>query len=320
MIKRIFSFVFTAIIGSTAFSQDPEFTQFYAAPLYLNPAFAGATVCPRMTLNYRNQWPNLSGTFVTYAASYDQYVRNLSGGIGFLLLTDRAGEGTISNTQLSGMYSYHVDITRKLSFKAALQATFVQKRVDWTKLRFGDQIDPRRGWIYETQEQQEQDMVLYPDFSAGMLLYSQNYYGGLAVNHLHEPDESFFNSTNKSPLPRKYTVHVGGVIPLDRKRVHESTLSPNILFQMQEEFQQINVGLYLSRGPMVGGLWYRNGDSFIALIGIQQGMFKFGYSYDATISKLGNPKDGTHGAHEFSIALQFKCRERKNKLIACPSF
>ncbi|MBN4049697.1 type IX secretion system membrane protein PorP/SprF [Bacteroidales bacterium AH-315-N07] len=113
---------------------------------------------------------------------------------------------------------------------------------------------------------------------------------------------------------------LGGVIPLDRKRVHESTLSPNILYQQQGAFYQINLGLYLNRGPLVGGIWYRNKDAFIALIGIQEGMFKFGYSYDATISKLGNPKDGTQGAHEFSLALQFKCRERKNKLIACPSF
>lgn len=319
MLKRFVLFLFTVVFGFGVFAQDPEFTQFYAAPLYLNPAFAGATVCPRMILNYRNQWPNLTGTFVTYSASYDQFARSIKGGIGFNLLTDRAGEGTISNTQISGMYSYHVDISRKVSFKAALQATFVQKRIDWSKLRFGDQIDPRRGWIYQTEETVDRQMAIYPDFSAGVLLYSANYYGGAAVNHLHEPDESFFNS-NKAPLPRKFTGHVGGVIPLDRKRVHESTLSPNVLFQMQEDFTQINVGLYLSRGPIVGGLWYRNSDAFIALIGVQQGMFKFGYSYDATISKLGNPKDGTHGAHEFSLAIQYKCRERKNKLIACPSF
>ncbi|MFT5922039.1 MAG: hypothetical protein ACI8TS_001371, partial [Flavobacteriales bacterium] len=38
-------------------AQDPEFTQFYANPLYLNPAFAGTARCPRLVMNYRNQWP-----------------------------------------------------------------------------------------------------------------------------------------------------------------------------------------------------------------------------------------------------------------------
>ena len=41
-------------------AQDPQFTQFYANPLYLNPAFAGTARCPRICMNYRNQWPNLS--------------------------------------------------------------------------------------------------------------------------------------------------------------------------------------------------------------------------------------------------------------------
>lgn len=318
MRKRSLTFILLLGMWGITFAQDPEFTQFYAAPLYLNPAFAGATVCPRVIMNYRNQWPGLTGTFVTYSASFDQHVRNLQGGVGFLVTTDRAGQGTITGTTISGMYAYHLDITRKFAIKAGIQATFVQKRVDWSKLNFGDQIDAKYGWIYQTQEVAQNDIKMYPDFSAGVLGYSPNFFAGFALSHITQPNESFYQ--NSSRLPMKITGHAGGIIPLDRKRVHESTLSPNILYQQQLEFRQINLGLYLSRGPLVGGLWYRNKDSFIALIGVQQGLFKFGYSYDATISKLGNPKDGTHGAHEFSLALQFKCRERKNKLIACPSF
>ena len=62
------------IVGGnkTTFGQDPIFTQFYANPMYLNPAFAGSRVCPRVALNYRNEWPNISGNFVTTAADYGQ--------------------------------------------------------------------------------------------------------------------------------------------------------------------------------------------------------------------------------------------------------
>ena len=66
MKKAIFSLIliaaFFCIPTQKAYAQDPEFTQFYANPLYLNPAFAGTGRCPRIIMNYRNQWPAISGT------------------------------------------------------------------------------------------------------------------------------------------------------------------------------------------------------------------------------------------------------------------
>ena len=52
-------------------SQDPTFTQFYSNPVYLNPALAGSSGCPRIALNYRTEWPGLSGNYVTYSAAFD---------------------------------------------------------------------------------------------------------------------------------------------------------------------------------------------------------------------------------------------------------
>lgn len=69
-IIKLSVFIFFAIV-TTLQAQDLQFTQFYANPLYLNPAFAGSVRCPRICMNYRNQWPNLSGTYVSYSASYD---------------------------------------------------------------------------------------------------------------------------------------------------------------------------------------------------------------------------------------------------------
>ena len=98
-------------------AQDPTFTQFYANPLYLNPAFAGSNNCPRFALNYRNEWPNLSGNYTTYSASYDQHIKNISGGIGVLVTHDEQGQGTIKTNMLGLIYSYHLKITRKFSIR-----------------------------------------------------------------------------------------------------------------------------------------------------------------------------------------------------------
>jgi type IX secretion system PorP/SprF family membrane protein len=310
------SALFLLFLSNNLFAQDPEFTQFYANPLYLNPAFAGTAHCPRVSLNYRNQWPGISGSFVTTSASYDQHVDALSGGIGLLVSNDQAGEQTMSTTNISGMYSYQIPVTRRFSLKAGIQTTWAQKSVDWSKLTFGDMIDARRGFIYDTQEVQRNSTANYVDFSAGVLGFSENYFVGFAVNHLAEPDESVIQG--ESPLPRKYTFHAGGVIPVSSKG-EPASISPNLLIQYQEQFLQINYGMYFSKGPIIGGLWYRNSDSFIALIGIHSGILKFGYSYDITVSKLTQT---TAGSHEMSLGLSFDCKPKKRRFrtISCPSF
>lgn len=306
-------------------AQDPEFTQFYANPLYLNPAFAGAARCPRLVMNYRNQWPSLSGSFVTTSASYDQHVETIQGGLGLIVMNDRAAQSTLNTTTLSGIYSYQQPISRKFSIKAGLQATYLQKSLDWSKLTFGDMIDARKGFIYETQDVQRGGKVNAVDFSAGLLGYSEVVYAGVAIHHLNEPNESLIYGASR--LPMKFTAHAGAVIPIEKKkRDGDAKLSPNVLYRRQGEFQQLNLGLYVNKGPLVAGLWFRGllfgqkyNDSFIATIGIQTDVVRFGYSYDVTISEL-TPSTG--GSHEVSLGINFECRAKKKKFrtIACPSF
>src|SRR5690554_4235427 len=118
-------------LNTKAYAQDPQFSQFYANPIYLNPAFAGSHGCPRFALNYRNQWPAISGNFVTYSASYDQYFDKISGGIGILATHDQQGQNTINATRLSLIYSYHLKVNRKFSLLFGAEATYGQKFLDW---------------------------------------------------------------------------------------------------------------------------------------------------------------------------------------------
>ena len=119
MLKRalvVLTIVFSTCVTNKSFAQDPIFTQFYANPLYLNPALAGASMCPRVNLNYRNEWPGIDGTtYATYSASYDQHIEALSGGLGLLITHDNAGQGTLSTTNVSGMYSFLLPVSRKFS-------------------------------------------------------------------------------------------------------------------------------------------------------------------------------------------------------------
>ena len=130
MIKKIFSVLIIVILYFTqnSFAQDPEFTQFYANKLYLNPAFAGSDRCPRFSLNYRNEWPALESTYITYSASFDQHVDAVEGGLGLHIMQDYEGDGAISTTFISGMYSYTVPVNRKFSITGGFQVSYIQRR------------------------------------------------------------------------------------------------------------------------------------------------------------------------------------------------
>ena len=96
-------------------------------------------------------------------------------------------------------------------------------------------------------------------------------------------------------------------------------ISPNFLYQIQGDFQQINLGLYAKKGPVIFGVWYRFNDAFILLAGIELDNLKFGYSYDLTTSDLST---ATGGSHEVSVSYRFDCKPKRRRFrtISCPSF
>jgi len=301
-------------------AQDPTFTQFYSNPLYLNPALAGTHGCPRFALNYRNQWPQLSGNYVTYSASYDQYFKNISGGFGVLATHDQQGQGTISTSMLGIVYSYHLKLSREWRMLFGAQAAWYQKFLDWDKLTFGDMIDPRRGFIYATGDVPRGGSRGFFDASAGTVVYNKHFFAGFAAHHLNTPNESMI--IGESKLPMRFTGHMGAEIPLGSKSKYSNTTSimPNVIYQYQNGFQELSIGTYLKYGAFTVGAWYRNRDAFILTIGVNTGKFKLGYSYDVTVSKLNNGVSG--GSHEISLGFNLNCKTppRIFKTISCPSF
>lgn len=319
------------IVGAAqgAAAQDVSFSQFYANPLYMNPAFAGSKVCPRIAINYRSQWPALVSAYSTVSASYDQYIDALHGGVGVQLFTDRQGDhGALSTSSLSAMYAFRFQLARDLWVNAGLKAGVANTSLDWLSLRFPDMIDPINGFTGQTSAQQpNNDNVWYLDFDAGALVYGSSWYAGFAASHLTQPSNSFYGVTK---LPIKFTGNVGALINIAEEARRTSSLglgtpvlSPNFIYQFQAGFHYFNYGLYLDWMPFLVGVWFRNGienaDAFIFQVGFQQDYFKIGYSYDVTVSKLAN---NTAGAHELSLGILLPCPEKKHKVkaIRCPSF
>jgi type IX secretion system PorP/SprF family membrane protein len=317
--KRVLA-VIAICIGFSASAQDPQFTQFYANPIYLNPAFAGSKACPRISMNYRNEWPELTGNYVTYSASYDQYFKNISGGFGDLATHDQQGQGTIFTSMIGAVYSYHLDVTRKFKMMFGVRASMYNKFLDWSKLTFGDMIDPRRGFIYQTGDVQRGGSRYFFDASAGMVGYNKHFFFGFAAHHLNRPDESMIIGSSR--LPIRMTAHMGAKIPLGARSQYKNVTSimPNIIYQYQNGFQELMFGTYVQYGAFTAGAWFRNRDAFILTVGVDTGKFKVGYSYDITVSRLNNGVSG--GSHEISLGMLLKCKDKPPsfKTISCPSF
>lgn len=324
MFKRIFLVLaaFVALGQEEAQAQDPHFTQFYAAPLYLNPAMAGATGCPKISLNYRRQFPGLAADYNTRAFSYDQHVDALHGGVGIMVISDDAGRGTLGITEVSGIYSYQLVINRKYSFLAGFQGTYRQRSLDWSKLVFPDQIHPQYGIVLPTSEVQGDEVNNQIDFGVGGILFSEELYVGAALNHITEPDEAFLEA---GKLPRKLTLHAGSVIEISKGKLigQETTISPNILYQKQQDFEQLNFGVAANYKIFSGGFWWRqnfnNPDALNLILGVRINALKIGISHDLTISELGV---ATGGAQEISVSYQFPCSPKAKtfKTINCPTF
>ena len=290
------------------FGQDPEFSQFFANPLYLNPAFAGTTELPRTVLNYRNQWPQKGATYTTYSISYDLLSKKMNSGIGFQLYQDHELNNIINTSGASFSYSYHIKLSNWSFMTLGVQGGVVLKQFDASKLIFPSQIDQLSGQISGAIPlNYSNEKKLYPDFAVGALGQHNDVFWGISVNHLTQPNESIITGDQKGKLPLKVTVHAGA----RTHRLHhgllsrEFSLSPNILYQQQGNFKQLNLGIYMIEKSFLFGGWFRDNidvrpDAVILLAGFAREKFQLGYSFDMTLSKLSNY---SYGSHEISVTF-----------------
>ncbi|MCB2207837.1 MAG: type IX secretion system membrane protein PorP/SprF [Bacteroidetes bacterium] len=332
--NRLIQFLFLlsfSLLVSFAKAQDPQFSQFYANPLYLNPAFAGATECARINLNYRNQWPSLTKAYITYSITYDQSLNSINSGFGIIAINDRQGDGALNTTLLGAIYAYNLQVSEGLFIRFGAQAVYYQQRLDWDKLIFADQINPINGTISNITNQTppENTNIGVADFSVGTVLtYNDQFFVGFTADHLTQPSLSFYDN-NDDKLPLKYTAHGGVTINLSRGMLggvygKDFSIQPQVLYMRQQDFQQLNAGLYLNRNPFVIGAWFRhnfeNPDAVIILVGLSFKNIKFGYSYDMGVSRVGGE---ALGAHEVSFAWDFciyNDKKRKIRAIKTPLF
>lgn len=313
-------------------AQDAHFTQFYAAPTLLNPAFVGTSIQSRFGMNYRNQWPALPKAFITYNAYFDQYLPKINSGIGVIVNHDQAGSGALTNTSLGLQYAYEIRLTRHFSLRPALQIGYTRKSLHEDRLVFGDQLI--RDGADASYEILNVEPVGLMDFSSGILLYSEKYWLGISEHHINEPNETI--TTGISQLQKKFSAHGGMRIKVvnPRKRSAKKDFVFAFNYKAQGPFNQLDLGAYVELNPMVFGIWYRglptkdngynyaNRDGLNFVVGYHERHYKIGYSVDINLSQLA--VNNTGGAHEISFIYEWANKRNKRlskrRIIPCAKF
>ncbi len=320
-----------------ATAQDPQFSQFYASPVYLNPALAGSTDRARVGVNYRNQWPSLTHSFTTISAYADFFSKAIESGVGIIVNQHTESFLDYQSTEIGGVYSYKMRVSDNLIMRTGIQLSYFNKDLNFEKLVFGNQIDIANGQVIgpsgETFERGE--AVGFMSASAGTLIYSNSFWIGSAVHHINEPNQSFVGGDSR--LARKYSVHAGYKLNLgDGQRLRtvayqfqERSVTFAVNYKKQAGFNQLDAGMQFYFQPLVIGGWYRGipiqsvdeivkNESIIALLGLELNEnLSFGYSHDFTVSRLAG---STGGAHEFSLTFSFGKivkRTRRDTILPC---
>ncbi len=308
-------FFFVAWTASV-WAQDVSFSQFYSNPLYLNPAFAGTIGVPRVALQYRNQWHAFDNAFNTYSAAFDMPVEKLGGGLGFNLINDAQANGALNSLQLNVAYAVNVRLSENYFFNGGIQVGYHQQSLKAGDLVFADNLDVNFGSHGVSGEMAYLNDPNYSfvDLSTGVLVYSKRLFLGLAAHHLNEPNQSFISGGESNvKLNRKYSAHLGARLPVYLYGHHRKKfdISPQLIFQKQGEFDQINYGLFAAKRGVAAGAWFRQNfgmryDAVIFLVGFVRKKWQFTYTYDMTVSGLWGDSGGTS-----EISMSFLLREIK---------
>src|SRR5690606_2698417 len=145
MFRFLLLMVLMLQLNGVVTAQDPQFSQFYAAPLYLNPALSGGTGQARAGLNYRNQWPAIDAHFTTMSVYFDYFIEDYNSGVGIIINRDQEGLAGLRSLSVGLQYSYELQLTKYLGFRPSVQVGIYNRDISFGKLTFGDQYAPDTG-------------------------------------------------------------------------------------------------------------------------------------------------------------------------------
>ncbi|MBI1836777.1 MAG: type IX secretion system membrane protein PorP/SprF [Flavobacteriia bacterium] len=305
--------VFGIILTCLSYGQQiPQYSQYMRNQYMANPGAAGSYDFMDITLSGRSQWTgfdnapmtsylSFTSPVKTNQAKYNPGIRTGSGivpnpsvGTGKLkhayggqFLADQYG--AFRKMQFSGTYAIHLPLTDKmnLSFGTKIGLSnnaFIQSRAVV--------IDPTTDQTYidYTSNNASRNFV---DIGAGLYLYSNKFFFGLAADQLTKKMISF-GASSANYDPQIYFNITSGVKLQASQNIK---IIPSFIVKYMAPAPISIEGSILVeyKDWLWTGVSYRNTDAIIAMVGLNiNRKLKFGYSYDYSISKFNKYSSGGH--------------------------
>jgi type IX secretion system PorP/SprF family membrane protein len=325
---------------SNAMAQSIHFTQYYNAPLLVNPANTALLSEDdfRLGLNYRNQWAALPVPYNTFSAWGDlkiggnnpDKIKHNWLGLGFAFFNDKAGDGDLALSQIQGDIAYHLQLSQHFMLSLGGSAAYVQRSVDYDKLTFDAQWD---GFVFNPHMSNGEKGIQktnYTTVGAGLnMAWFPTEFAyikvGAAIANINEPTETFY-ANGKNTVAMRPTLYVDGLF----KTASALTVNPSLYITTQRGAYQFVAGSAfkvrlndVNEAPvqLILGIFDRWADAFIGVAGLEFNNIQFTANYDMTMSTLA-PYNGSYGALEFSLIYHrpYSRNSGIKSMLSCPRF
>jgi type IX secretion system PorP/SprF family membrane protein len=324
--KKILTTVgFSITLLAAMAQQKPHYTQYVLNQYIINPAISGIENYVDVKISARDQWVGLTGApktsyltihaplgkkdYRTSATSYSIPGENPRGkyywenytaaephhGIGLSIINDKTGSYNRFTSTLS--YAYHIGLSPTTNLSAGFAAGISKVSIDRTMHQFGSDgavTDPSTGSLLSGEL-----FKIKPDLSAGLYLYSRDYFIGLAAQQVIPQKLQFVDdaayATEGKLIPHVFFNAGYRFLLNDDINAIPSLMVKYIYGSSKSDFQpEANVKFQYRDLLWVGGS-YRYQDGYAAMLGLNvNNTFNIGYAYDYTTTNLNSVSRGTH--------------------------
>jgi type IX secretion system PorP/SprF family membrane protein len=291
-LQTIFTIIVITLVvlyPSWSSAQDPLFTQFFNKKSFYNPAAVGLDNSLAFRASYKSQWltagdPAYESALITIEDALPCSILDW----GLSILSDREGAGRLSTLQAGIKLAATLPLVTKgkkgrkneHNLRFGFDFSFGRRSVDFSKLTFSDNIDPKYGFINNTSFVIPGEGTSPSYFNPGGGIILQSIFDrntsqsiatsiGFSMSNIFSLGGDGFGQTSSvlgianNPPKRRYTAFGEFYLVPKQERFYITSFNPLFLFQYQSGIQYWEIGTGVNITPFFEVGIYTHNTEFV---------------------------------------------------------